>query len=78
MDWRLKKVEDQRKELVEAYSKGPVSMKELCDLFGVNRKTAYKWYNRYKLLGIEGQINQKLLILQKEFIVNILSIWPLS
>ncbi len=54
MAWELMKVEDQRKELVEAYLKGIVSMTELCTRFRVSRKTAYKWLNRYKSSGIEG------------------------
>jgi putative transposase len=54
MAWELKKVEDQRKELVEAYLKGVVTMTELCTRFGVSRKTAYKWLNRYKFFGIGG------------------------
>lgn len=54
MAWRLSKVEEQRKNLVESYWKGTVSMTELCHQFGVSRKTAYKWCERYKLLGDEG------------------------
>lgn len=52
MPWELKKVEDKRRELIEAYEEG-ASMTELCRLFEVSRKTAYKWYNRYLLLGLE-------------------------
>ncbi len=58
MAWRLKRVEDQRKELVEAYLKGTLSMIELCAQFEVSRKTAYKWCNRYEKLGEEGLKDQ--------------------
>jgi len=54
MAWELKKVEDQRRELVEAFLKGTLTMTELCNHYGVSRKTAYKWFNRYKSYGIEG------------------------
>ena len=54
MAWRLRKVEDQRKDLVEAYWKGTLSMSDLCTQFGVSRKAAYKWYNRFKKLGEKG------------------------
>lgn len=54
MAWRLSKVEEQRKCLVDAYWKGTISMVELSLQFGVSRKTAYKWCNRYKLLGEAG------------------------
>lgn len=32
MAWRLKKVEEQRKDLVDAYMKGTATMTELCYL----------------------------------------------
>lgn len=54
MAWRLKKVEEQRKDLVEAYWKGTASMSELCKQFGVSRKTAYKWCDRYARFGEKG------------------------
>lgn len=54
MAWRLQKVEEQRKSLVEAYWKGTTSMSELCKEFGVSRKTAYKWFDRYKRFGVKG------------------------
>ncbi len=54
MVWRLQKVEEQRKNLVEAYWKGTTSMIELCKQFGVSRKTAYKWCDRYRRLGEKG------------------------
>ncbi len=57
MAWELQKVEDQRKNLAEAYWKGTASMSELCKHFGISRKTAYKWCNRYKRLGEKGLID---------------------
>ncbi|HEV8053021.1 MAG TPA: integrase core domain-containing protein [Parachlamydiaceae bacterium] len=54
MAWELKKVEDQRQELIETFISGTVSMTELCKRYGISRKTAYKWYNRYLALGVEG------------------------
>jgi len=57
MAWDLKKVEDQRKRLVEEYDAGLMTMTELCRQFGISRKTAYKWYNRYKSAGLEGLTN---------------------
>ena len=58
MAWELKKVEDQRQELVDTYLRGIVSMTELCDRFGVSRKTAYKWVNRFLALGKDGLHDQ--------------------
>ena len=58
MAWELKKVEDQRKALVECYLKGNHTMAELCKHFGVSRKTAYKWVDRYQKHGLEGLKDQ--------------------
>lgn len=52
MPWEQKRVEDKRRELIEAYEDG-ASMTELCRQFEVSRKTAYKWYKRYLTLGPE-------------------------
>lgn len=46
MPWELKKVEDKRKELIEAYKEG-IPMTALCRQYRISRKTAYKWYKRY-------------------------------
>lgn len=58
MAWELKKVEDQRKELVDAYVEGSITMKNLCSRFGISRKTAYKWLKRYTVSGLEGLKDQ--------------------
>jgi putative transposase len=52
MPWEFKRVEDKRKELIEAYVNGG-SMTELCKIYRVSRKTAYKWFNRFLELGEE-------------------------
>ena len=54
MVWRIKKVEEQRKELIESYLKGDMPMTDLCEQFGISRKTAYKWRDRYRSEGEEG------------------------
>lgn len=58
MAWELKKVEDQRRVLIESYLKGDRTMTELAKYFGVSRKTAYKWLERYQKYGIEGLKDQ--------------------
>lgn len=57
MAWSRQKVEEQRKTLVEAYLKENESMSELCDRFGISRKTGYKWCSRYKRHGESGLID---------------------
>jgi putative transposase len=39
---------DERVLLVGEYLKGERAMTDLCQDFGVSRKTAYKWVARYK------------------------------
>lgn len=52
MPWELRRVEDKRKELIDAYIKG-ASMTDLCKRYHVSRKTAYKWFNRFQESGSE-------------------------
>lgn len=54
MAWELKKVEDQRKQLVDLYFESDSSMSELCRKFGISRKTGYKWIHRFNEKGVEG------------------------
>lgn len=54
MAWELKKVEDQRKELVQLYFESDLSMSDICKKFGVSRKTGYKWIHRFNETGVEG------------------------
>lgn len=58
MAWENFKVEQQRLQLIEAYIKGETSMTDLCIQYGVSRKTAYKWYNRFLIEGEEGLKDQ--------------------
>ena len=53
MAWELEKVEDQRFNLIQSYESG-IPMTDLCKIYGISRKTAYKWVNRYKEIGSEG------------------------
>jgi putative transposase len=52
MPWEFMKVEDKRRELLEAYINGS-SMTELCKIYKVSRKTAYKWFNRCFEKGLD-------------------------
>jgi transposase InsO family protein len=39
---------DQRTQFIADYLRKVLSVTELCDLYGVSRKTAYKWIDRYR------------------------------
>lgn len=54
MSWEVFKVEEQRLLVVQAYVLGNSSMTDICQTFGISRKTGYKWYHRYLEHGEEG------------------------
>lgn len=58
MAWENLIVGEQRRRLVQAYSAGEATMTELCKLYGVSRKTGYKWYNRFLEEGDSGLEDQ--------------------
>ena len=56
MSWKETHVEQERMRFVAACleKKSDWSMSELCETFGVSRKTGYKWFERYLRLGVDG------------------------
>jgi transposase len=42
---------DLRRLFVRAHALGGVSMTELCEHFGIGRKTGYKWFERVERTG---------------------------
>jgi transposase InsO family protein len=54
MPWKEASLMDQRLQFVIDYSRGLWSVTELCDRFGVSRKTGYKWIERYEVEGPKG------------------------
>ena len=45
---------DQRVQFISDYLRDSLAMTELCQLYGVSRKTGYKWVNRYLTRGPAG------------------------
>jgi putative transposase len=43
MVWKVRSRVDERMVLISEYLKGERAMTDLCQKFGVSRKTAYKW-----------------------------------
>ena len=56
MPWRGMDAVELRLQLVTEYREGFTSMTELCEEYGVSRKTAYKWLERYEATGAAGLI----------------------
>ena len=54
MPWSELKPMDHKIHFVTLSLKGDQSMTELCRLFGISRKTGYKWLDRYDRLGADG------------------------
>jgi transposase len=47
-------VQEERFRFVDEWNSGDWNMAELCRIYGVTRKTGYKWVERFEVLGIEG------------------------
>jgi hypothetical protein len=54
MPWKETTPVDQRMHFVAALSTCRWTMSELCRLYGISRKTGYKWATRYGQQGIDG------------------------
>jgi len=54
MPWSQTLPMDQRTQFIADYLREVLSVTELCDLYGVSRKTAYKWIDRYLRCGPAG------------------------
>ncbi|MGH7585299.1 MAG: helix-turn-helix domain-containing protein, partial [Gemmatimonadales bacterium] len=49
---------DQRIEFIADFQRHLVPVSELCERFGISRKTAYKWAARYQAHGLNGLSNR--------------------
>ena len=54
MSWSQTSPMDQRTQFIADYLREVLSVTELCDLYGISRKTAYKWIERYLRQGPAG------------------------
>lgn len=54
MPWKVKEPMDERISLITDWKSGNYSITELSAIYGVSRKTVYKWTNRYEEYGIDG------------------------
>jgi putative transposase len=57
MPWSRVTTMDQRSEFVAAHSSGLYSVTELCNRFGISRKTGYKWIKRNEEQGAPGLLD---------------------
>ncbi len=54
MPWSQTSPMDQRTQFIADYLREMLCVTELCDLYGISRKTAYKWIDRYLRHGPAG------------------------
>jgi len=54
MPWGVVSLMSLRQEFVRLSEKKAVSFTELCQRYGISRKTGYKWLDRYRQQGSEG------------------------
>jgi putative transposase len=54
MPWEGVTVSEQRRNFIRDYTGGRCSKTELAERFGISRKTAYKWIDRFKEQGLKG------------------------
>lgn len=54
MPWRETRPMDQRMQFIADYLRQSLNMSELCQVYGVSRKTGYKWIERYLAEGPQG------------------------
>ena len=55
MPWRDASPMDQRTQFIADHLRDTLSITELCALYGVSRKTGYKWIDRYLRQGPAGR-----------------------
>lgn len=58
MPWMETCLVEERHRFMIALESGLFAMSELCERFGISRKTAYKWVGRYRCSGLEGLKNR--------------------
>lgn len=54
MPWKEVRPMEERIHFISDYLRGKHSIRDLCNVYGISRKTGYKWINRFEFLGSEG------------------------
>jgi len=58
MPWQGVTPVELRLEFNRAFATGRFSMTDLCEQYGISRKTAYKWIARFEQRGVEGLVDR--------------------
>jgi transposase len=54
MPWKASRVVDERVKFIAEVLKGERTITDLCQLYGISRKTGHKWIERYEEAGPAG------------------------
>ena len=58
MPWRETLLMDQRVQFIADYQRDECDVADLARRFGISRKTAYKWIDRYAAAGPAGLVDR--------------------
>jgi transposase len=58
VSWKKKSVVDERRAFIAEWLKRKEAFAELCDKYGVSRKTGYKWTQRFYEGGVSGLLDR--------------------
>ena len=58
MPWSETSPMDERRLFIKDYMRGSFAMSELCDRYGISRKTGYKWVGRFEQAGAAGLLDK--------------------
>src|SRR6059058_5689171 len=58
MPWEQRPMDEQRLEFIVLAMQPHANITQLCQRFGISRKTAYKWKDRYAGMGPAGLVDQ--------------------
>lgn len=58
MPWKGASLMDLRRQFLETRQKGLYTLTELCERFGISRKTGYKWLERHRTEGDKGLLDR--------------------
>lgn len=58
MPWKETSVMSERKEFIKNALQQKVNFSQLCRVYGISRKTGYKWLKRFRKEGVAGLVDQ--------------------
>lgn len=58
MPWKETCTMKERQQFIDAWLSQRFTVVELCERFGISRKTGYKWINRFREAGLPGLVDQ--------------------